>query len=459
MITPQNRVIIVDDDQEKLDRLSKAFLKTGIGCRTFIYDKTDEFKFTDVRIAFFDINLGEKNINTSNYNLKELEKEAAPIYNDLAYALNQYISKDNGPYALVFWTKNKPLIDGFKNYINNPRRGYAGTAKPILIECFDKYELYSTENVQPKLNELFANDKIKFYFEIEENSRISGSKTIDNLHSIIPKDNKWGENYKYFENIDKVLSKIAISILGYDYAKEKPIKGVYEGLSQLILKEFLDSEKNISPNYLMSSLINSKEKIEIKSPDEIIANKLNTFFHIDETTEFTSEERGGVFGIKVDRLKSGDFKPSFHFSLSGYYKDLEKFNSELFFRLSSNISESNRQKIKSNMEFIAVEISASCDYSQRKMRNNKFVLGLLTPSITSESIASKSISNSVLHKEIPDFYYKEQAYSIYLNLNFVFSDSELEFIGEPKFILKKEIIDMIGNRYANHVSRIGISSF
>jgi hypothetical protein len=25
-----------------------------------------------------------------------------PVYNDLAYAINQYIHKDNGPYAFAF---------------------------------------------------------------------------------------------------------------------------------------------------------------------------------------------------------------------------------------------------------------------------------------------------------------------------------------------------------------------
>ncbi len=457
MITPQNRIIIVDDQETELDRLSKAFLNIGIGCRTFKYEKIYASPLENVRLAFFDVDLGEKFVDTTGLTPEEIEEQATPIYNDLAYALNQYISKSNGPYALIFWTKNKPLIEGFKKYVDNPDRGYSDTAKPFLIDCFDKNELLDTENVLPKLKQLFTEDKIKFYFELEENARLAGSKAVNKLHSIIPKDDKWSENSIYFENIDKVLSKIAVNVLGYDYAKEKPIKGIYEGLSQLILSEFLNSNKEMNPSDLMTTLTKSESQKDIKFPNKIIASKLNSIFHIDNSTDFEKTERGGVFIIKLESLKSVDFKPSYHFSLSGYFNDLLNINIESFFKLKDN--EDASEKFKSEMEFVTVEISASCDYSQNKTRNNKFILGILTPTTNTKNINLNSIGKSILSKELPNFYYKDKEHSLYLNLNFVFSNSDLEFIGEPRFILKKELVDMIGNRYANHVSRIGITSF
>lgn len=81
------------------------------------------------------------------------------------------------------------------------------------------------------------------------------------------------------------------------------------------------------------------------------------------------------------------------------------------------------------------------------------------PADNTNNMNVNSISKAILYKEIPYFYYKDKEHSLYLNLNYVFSNSDLEFIGEPRFILKKELVDMIGNRYANHVSRIGITSF
>jgi len=51
---------------------------------------------------------------------------------------------------------------------------------------------------------------------------------------------------------------------------------------------------------------------------------------------------------------------------------------------------------------------------------------------------------------------------IALNMNYSFTVVSLfkdEWIGKPLFCFKKELMDMIGNKYANHISRIGITTF
>ncbi|WP_299249601.1 hypothetical protein [uncultured Lacinutrix sp.] len=458
MITPQNRIIIVDDDKSELEKLTKAFLSTGVGCRPFEYEIAYNTPLKGIRLAFFDLNLTTSRVDDTGKTEEELITLNSSVFNDLANAINQYISQDNGPYGLIFWTKNKKVISAFKRYMQDVDRGFSSTASPYYIGLLDKSEIDDT-NILEKLSAIFNDDKIKFYFDFEEKARIAGASTIDKLHSIIPKDEKWGETDIYFSNLDKIISKIAVNILGYDYAKEKPLKGVYEGLSQLVLKEFLESNSGINASVLMPNLCESTTQKEISFPEKIIASKLNTIFHIEENTDFDSSTRGGVFELNLERLKPDNFNPSYHFSLSGYFKNLESFNADLFFRLKDSVPQIKLDEIKTNIKFIAIEISASCDYSQNKKRNNKFILGLLTPTIGQELFDLKSFSQSLLYKEIPNFYYKEKEYSIFLNLNYVFSDSDSNFINTPLFVLKKEIVDMIGNRYANHVSRIGITSF
>jgi hypothetical protein len=59
-----------------------------------------------------------------------------------------------------------------------------------------------------------------------------------------------------------------------------------------------------------------------------------------------------------------------------------------------------------------------------------------------------------------DFILGDENFQIWLNLNFVFGvRSDDPRLGESLFIMKKEIMDMLGNKYASHVSRIGITSF
>jgi hypothetical protein len=53
------------------------------------------------------VNIGEKQVDDSGKSLEEVERLNSGVYNDLAIAINQYIAKDNGPFAIIFWTKKK----------------------------------------------------------------------------------------------------------------------------------------------------------------------------------------------------------------------------------------------------------------------------------------------------------------------------------------------------------------
>jgi len=133
----------------------------------------------------------------------------------------------------------------------------------------------------------------------------------------------------------------------------------------------------------------------------------------------------------------------------------------MFIEINSSLIESNsRELIRSKSTFVAIEISSACDYSQNKPRNHKYVLGVLVPSNNMQFFKFDKIAEAVLYKDIPEICLDAVKYKIFIHLNHTLSDFEInEKIGEPLFIFKKEMVDLIGNRYANHVSRIGITTF
>ena len=84
----------------------------------------------------------------------------------------------------------------------------------------------------------------------------------------------------------------------------------------------------------------------------------------------------------------------------------------------------------------------------------------MTPKFDNNLIDIDNTSNAVFYKEIPVFSLNGSEFNIWINFNYVISEfSKNKKFGNPLFIFKKEIMDMIGNRYANHISRIGITSF
>ena len=54
MFLESNRIIVVDNSQDDLNKIAREFNLKGIGCRTILYDGVSfpDEPFTDVRIAF-----------------------------------------------------------------------------------------------------------------------------------------------------------------------------------------------------------------------------------------------------------------------------------------------------------------------------------------------------------------------------------------------------------------------
>ncbi|PTT33589.1 hypothetical protein DBR28_14500, partial [Chryseobacterium sp. HMWF028] len=113
----------------------------------------------------------------------------------------------------------------------------------------------------------------------------------------------------------------------------------------------------------------------------------------------------------------------------------------------------------SNSKIIAIEISAACDFSNKKSRINKYILGTLSTNLNDKDLNLKSKPENCYLLGGCSFYYKENPCHIWINFNYVFSAKPNDpRFGEKLFVLKKEIMDMLGHRYASHISRIGITS-
>ena len=445
MIEKQNKIIIIDNEPTELTRLSNVFLNIGVGCRSILYDiEYEDEPFTNVRLAFFDINLTLGKEVLSGEDIDEILERNSPVFNDLANAINQYISIENGPYALIFWTKNVVLIDAFIQYVTVRN---LEIAKPIFIGNIDKTSI-SQKNpehlIEHVLELINSNETIKFLFDIEENCRKSAAKAINKLFSIVPKDLTFGENTIFTAHLDLVLSKIAASTLGYEHAKENKQKAIYEGLLPLINYNFINSEEGLNWDEIAKKL-NETNKIVI---NDQITNQLNSLYHLEEYISQAKDFRGAL--IKIDKENVAHLKTL----------NIDEFD-EWCSRFLA-IKDTKKATVLSNSELIAIEISAACDFSNKKSRINKYILGVATKNLNQDpgkDLNLKIRPETCYHLGGCAFYHDDNNYNLFLNLNYVFSShKEAEILGDIKFLLKKEIMDMLGNKYASHVSRIGITT-
>ena len=455
MFNPTNKIIIVDDQENDLLSLAKVFLKNGIACKTILYDGAYESPLKGVRIAFFDIKiLGKSFDNTQEEYDYKADRDLSSLFNDLAYAIETCISANNGPCALIFWSNNNQVIPSFKEYVNER---YPDLPSPVITDCIDKDEFIgkTSEEFIEKFNSIFNKNAINLLFKYEEHCSIAAMESINDLFQIIPRTNsKWGSDTGFAENFDSIFSSLAAKKSGLEFARKNPDKAIYEALSPVL--NFKLEKKAINLEW-----VNYLSKLKSGTPNYPTSFKkeiLNSIFHLDDSPDLLSSTRGAVCEFK--------FKVSFCkkilFSLKPYFGKIEKelkmkFSEFVLFK--EDVPQNVRESIRGKSKFIVLEISAACDYSQNKKRNHKYIMGLQTPKIELKHIDENKLSDAVFYKEVPTLYYENETIDLWFNFNFVLSSDEINRgIMTPHYSLKKELMDLITTRFANHISRIGITT-
>lgn len=427
-----NRIIIVDDSKEDLATLQKVFYDHGIGCRGFVYD---EFNFPErplkgVRFAFFDIHLNQS--GDTNSTLKD--------------AIRHYIASDNGPYILIFWSNNTELIESFIDFINRQEDDFKLNLKPLHLTSIDKTDFLSSDKkLEERVDSILSSDFVKCIIKFDESVLIAARETINKILGIIPYPKNW--NYGISKESDlltqKVFSNIAFSLSGLSYAKNNPDLAIKESIAP-IFKHVLEQNSDNYWQFYLKPLQEATTPKDLSLPENVSTEKLNSIFHIDTTPENLSiRHRGAVCPFMLTD-KEEVFNKFFEVSYNDW---IIKTFKHLHGKCASD-----------EIQLIALEFSAACDFSQNKPRTNKYILGVLFPSEYSSKLKKGLAEFAYL---LPfNFEYNGKGLAIGLNLNFTFNlPAANDILIKPLFILSKEAMDMIGHKYSLHLSRIGITSF
>jgi len=437
MLNTRNKIILVDNNKDHLDDLSNAFFSEGISCLPLLYEVFYDKPHNGVRLAFFDINL----LDSSN---------ESQILSTLVETLPKYISSDNGPYALIFWTDKEDLIPKIKQYIND--RGIDNVPKPFIIDCIDKDVCYGNpEELHNKLNEIFQEPTLNVMVDYENVVSNSVTKTINQFFDIIPSTDVWGENINYSENFEKIFSRIASSTLGFNHAKENPDKAIYAALTENLNHHVEHSENKGNWKKVLTSLATVDEAKKIDFVEGFNYSILNNLLHIENNKGlFYQSDRGVLIKLKKSYLRTHktNFTAFYSSMIQFSYKSTKEVNAK------KEIKKSIR-----NSRLVCIEISAGCDHSQKTKRANNYLLGFIMPKLESKIL---KLSSSLPAKTFRSICFMEEKkeMQLWLNLNYSIVLGEKDpNIEKIEFKLKSEIVNQIGNKYANHISRIGITSF
>jgi len=432
MLETNNNIIIVDDNEEHLHYLANVFCRFGIGCRTFLYDEFEQIQepLENVKLAFFDITLtdaGDENAQMA-------------VLRD---ALKSYISLKNKAFALVFWTNKPEYKERFIEFVNRTDDRNE-VPKPICIETIDKDEFIDhEEEIQQRLSELMDEKIIKCLFSFDLELKQASEKSLNEVLELINFPDEWGQSEQFVENIRAVFALIAIETFGNKRGKKEPDLAIKEAFGPLFLHHLCNTDSAVWKDFFDGTNITRIHNF----PDAKIAAELNTIFHLD-FSEKEPDARGSVRQIVMNDYDNDElFKSIVGYSINDWINGVLLKNTKY------------QGDIK---ELIAVEISAACDYSNMKKRTHRYLLGVIVPKSIQQQVVSPLLGEAFF--DLPfSFMYNEEECHIFLHFNYLISEEEktavFKLLGNRLFSLKNEVMNMIGDRHARHISRIGINSF
>lgn len=430
MLEENNSIIIVDDVPDDVDRITNIFNEHGIGCRGFVYDSVDliDEPLKNVKLAFFDICLSTTGNDIEQFTI-------------LCEAIKSYVSCENRDFVLAFWTSKPQMIEDLKKYINE--REILDMPKPIAIKAIDKHQFIGhADRLQQTLSDLMEDPIVRCLYSFESELKSAANQSLRDVLQLIEFPDAWGDSALYIENIKQVFAKVAIETFGKLRGSKTPDLAIKEAFAPLFTHYLCQNNSSV-----WADLFGEQDIAEIKNfPNDTIVAQLNSLFHVDLSANEVNS-RGSIRKIeREDESFNNIFKDQIGYAPNDW--------------ISSVLLNGNNIEDKV-IEMIALEYSAACDYSNAKERTHRYMLGAI---ISEENIRKKiknKLSNAVFMLPFK-FMYRGQVCTILLHFNFSINEEESspnKILGERLFSLKSEVMNMICDSHANHISRIGITCF
>lgn len=466
----KTHIILVDDDQEYLDQLNRAFAMAGLSCLPIVFDRNNPDNVSGIDHIAFDTS--HARIIALDINLRESPdtKNAKALYPTIEAVLKKL--KPSGPYYLIFWSKYKDLPREIIELLTT--RSKDEVVAPLGWGFLDKLDFQASDppdELRKKLLELVNQVCIfRLLLGWENRTSFAASYTLSELYKIAATshDNGWniqGTN----EKLITLLTHVAHESVGHKNAKNTANHAVEAGLLPILEDRLLGMTSEGEVGTLNDEWAGCLKKLgsgkDLEAlTEEDIAN-LNTFYNLEEVPSTYSKIKRGVFV----RLKEPSCKPMisarFFSRIFGKGNSYNNLITEEFLFNTEARDKKFRDEARKNLILGWLEIGATCDHDQQKNRLHRFLLSALVPLEYSEMTCKKRESGMSLtaHEGIyrsPVLQYQGKQYIMLISFRYttgLHKDSCI--LDEPLFRLKEQIINAVAFAWSKHSIRPGITSF
>lgn len=469
------RAVAIDDHLTHLLAITTGLSASGIPCMGYWYDRdTHSLKpapikdgFPFLRLVLMDLNLEEPGG----------VPEAANLFGTVMEVLKQVVSKNGGPYLLVFWTQVGQRVDEVRKLIY---QRLEGIPHPIAVLELSKSafigagpkekefkgalrEFYSDlsnniENLASAVKGVVAQDPNLSAVSLwEGRASEAAARAVNQIHSCAARDAK--DPSKAAESMGKILGKIAVATAGQKAATEAPASALDAGMVDILTDQFGISVTDNEYQNVIDKAIGNAVKNEIEFSDKVsMYADLNTFFHVDtEVASAKAGERGVVISAKPFNKNDLGFRTVDLFS-NEFVMPWETFPKE-------QQEEAKRlfEEFRGVAEFVLVELGADCDHAQDASRTRRYLVGLEVPLKYLKTVLFHE--NGKLRSEALQLLgpWKIDGKTKYLLVScarfWTWQDRKAHPSGKVKYRLRASIVNMLLHNYTVWSSRPGIVEF
>jgi hypothetical protein len=351
------RVIIVDDDEKEALPMIKAFAREGIP--TAFFDgriqglPPKNKRFSGIRLAILDMDLVGGGV-------PDITKSQA-----LVKVLNSILSPENGPYAVLAWTKHPEIRELFEQHVF----ARADVPKPVVTIMIEKANFrkpkggFDLPSLTKEIKSAVSQSTPLLLLQTWEGNSFEAATAVTNTLSAMASENAtnlqdWRDSWA--QSLMRLMYALAKSVGEKGLDADSSVSSFYTALNPL-------HSDRIESNTTKASKSLAAQGAEIFAASQDCGAerraKLNTMLHL-ATENLDQFGPGNIYRYSENRNpkwipKSGDL-------LDELVQQGAQF-------------EATKARILGNSSRLLIEASAPCDHAQRNIRMSRLIAGFAVP--------------------------------------------------------------------------------
>lgn len=364
-----SRLVALDDREDHLEAIQKAFRAEGGDCHCVRFDPEAELStavFSGVRVLFIDLHLTAGTTTSDN----------KAHYANIAGILEKVISPTGGPFILVLWTEHPQTRDELRQYLDQNIDPEKPHARPITVLAIDKTTYIDIGTGQPKAGAPSLQDALKA--AIDENPQLAAllrwemevvaaaAATLSSILELVPPDQRTTVGYS--AALDTMMSRLAVAALGASNAQQNPRAAINSALTPILADRVLNQDDAVGSNAAWKSALSQIGQQNLGNYSEELSGKLHSMMHIARPPAETipASDWGAVvefpYQITDEQM------------LALFGQDLEQLKRDVF-----AVKSEGGVDQWASCAFRLVRIGAACDYAQSQSGPITLLLGVEGP--------------------------------------------------------------------------------